>query len=596
MVLIRWNRQRAGNGRCDAADGTTGGQVAAGGVSAVADDTQNRPADARGQALSIRLGPSSMKARLAALALLGGAAVVPAMLPLPALAASFWYDPDLAAPGTDPFGDPDAFGEAGEWAVGEGETSEGVVHERSHFHPVSYGAGRRSDSGDDWGSGPVPEEGADAVRHDAEAAPVSGNLSGEQHAQGIRGPGDEPHTRGHEPFVREPQAYGRAVHGYDPAADGRDGYGSAPLGHGGGGASSHGQDAPGQDASGPDVQLPAQAPLFWRQQQEDVTGRRASRPGRSWGCRPAAAVQTRLKIDNDLASGEDYGYSSGVMLEVGGRTSAHDGREHEAGQAGLLCPLWRWLGGGHIPSEYVSFRLDQAIYTPEASRATWLLTHDRPYAATLMATLAAGRLQGSQRVRNELRLGWVGPSIRGEKLQNAVHRVINAPRFRGWAHQLHDEPLLEWAQYRVQRWQPGSAGWDVLGHWGLRLGNLQSSAFAGLEWRTGNLLQDDGGSAPLRPGSNEPAELQWSRPAEAQWTTFVQAGARAVAWDLTLDGNAWHDSHHVKRSPFVLDAGAGVSVRQGRWSAQFMWVVRSREFRGQRHVPSFGSLQIGYAF
>jgi len=25
-------------------------------------------------------------------------------------------------------------------------------------------------------------------------------------------------------------------------------------------------------------------------------------------------------------------------------------------------------------------------------------------------------------------------------------------------------------------------------------------------------------------------------------------------------------------------------------------VVRSREFRGQRHVPSFGSLQIGYSF
>ena len=43
-------------------------------------------------------------------------------------------------------------------------------------------------------------------------------------------------------------------------------------------------------------------------------------------------------------------------------------------------------------------------------------------------------------------------------------------------------------------------------------------------------------------------------------------------------------------------ARAAASVRAGRWNAQFMWVVRSREFEGQRHVPSFGSLQVGYTF
>ena len=90
-------------------------------------------------------------------------------------------------------------------------------------------------------------------------------------------------------------------------------------------------------------------------------------------------MQTRLKIDNDLATGKDkdYGYSSGVMLEVAARTSAHDGWGQD-GEPGLLCPLWRWLGGGRVPSEYVSFRLDQAIYTPENSRATWLIPSDRP--------------------------------------------------------------------------------------------------------------------------------------------------------------------------------------------------------------------------
>ena len=338
----------------------------------------------------------------------------------------------------------------------------------------------------------------------------------------------------------------------------------------------------------PDVLVPWSGPSSATEAGQD-----APRP---WGCRPTAATQVRLKIDNDLASGEDYGYSSGVMLEVAARTAAHDGWGASGGE-GPLCPLWRALGAGRVPSEYVSFRLDQAIYTPENSRATWLQVKDRPYAATLVATLAAGTWLDGQRVRNEVRLGWVGPSVRGKSLQNAVHRVINAPRFQGWAHQLPDEPILEVAQYRVKRWQPATIrGTDLLGHWGMRLGNLQTSAFAGLEWRFGPDLQDDGGTAPLRPGSNEPGEVTWEATDAARWAGFVTLGGRAVLRDLTLDGSTWHDSHRVRRKRLVGDVGAGVSVRAGRWNAQFMWVVRSREFEGQRHVPSFGSLQVGYTF
>ena len=490
MVSSRWNRQADGNSRCET--GRTG----------------------RPKRLPVLVG-------LGLLVLAG----VPLLAPVSVQAAGFWHDPDLAEPGTDPFGDPFS-GEAAPGVERDDVPPDGLRGEWTGEGPGTYGGGLGT----------------------ARQRPAA-HHGGASHVGDDRRPGGT----GHHDDAGAPPSRTRPWRG-------------AP-------------------------------PLFW-QPGPRADGARVPAPeGRSWGCRPAAAMQTRLKIDNDLATGKDkdYGYSSGVMLEVAARTSAHDGWGQD-GEPGLLCPLWRWLGGGRVPSEYVSFRLDQAIYTPENSRATWLIPSDRPYAATLMASLAGVRLHEGQWVRNELRLGWVGPSVRGEKLQNAVHRVIDAPRFRGWAHQLHDEPLLEWAQYRVRRWQPASGRTDVLGHWGMRLGNLQSSAFAGLEWRFGNHLQDDGGSAPLRPGSNEPGEVSWHRSDTMQWNLFVQGGVRAVAWDLTLDGNAWHDSHHVKRKPVVADAGAGFTVRQGRWGVQFMWVVRSREFRGQRHVPSFGSLQIGYSF
>ncbi|MFC2522782.1 MAG: hypothetical protein ACFNXZ_06570, partial [Lautropia mirabilis] len=51
----------------------------------------------------------------------------------------------------------------------------------------------------------------------------------------------------------------------------------------------------------PDVLVPWSGPSSATEAGQD-----APRP---WGCRPTAATQVRLKIDNDLASGEDYGYS-----------------------------------------------------------------------------------------------------------------------------------------------------------------------------------------------------------------------------------------------------------------------------------------------
>ena len=312
------------------------------------------------------------------------------------------------------------------------------------------------------------------------------------------------------------------------------------------------------------------------------------------GCAPAAAGQTGFRIDNDLVSGQDYGYSAGLMLEATARTRT--GVPGQAGDEGWLCPLWRWLGGGRQPSEQVGIRLDAAMYTPVRSGAQQLLVDDRPYAATLMLGFFGTRRQQAQWVRNELRLGWVGPALHGESVQNSLHRIINAPRFRGWDNQLRNELLLELAQYRTRRWQPAGEHSDLLGHWGLRLGTLQSSAFAGLEWRWGRGLQDDGGSAPVRPGSNEAGEANWHGSGASRWVWFVTAGARAVAWDLSLDGNVFHDSHSVRRKPVVVDGGAGLAWVEGAWTARFMWVVRSREFDGQQHLPSYGSLLVSYAY
>ena len=340
-----------------------------------------------------------------------------------------------------------------------------------------------------------------------------------------------------------------------------------------------------------------------------------------------------LRVENDLFIGRDRDYTSGVALTAISRDLV----------VGAPPPCLPWPLARSLPllvhvepalqalartdadadavaaretSPVVAnavLRVSQSMYTPRDRTRTDLVVDDRPYAGLLALSVAwnlrhAEPARGRDRLDTyELTLGVIGPASLARQAQDAVHELIGVDRFLGWDQQLGNEPALQLAVER--RWRPprGDAmqveGWstEAIRSAGLRLGNIQTSAAAGIEWRAGWNLPNDFGAYPLGPGAENrppapgPQSGAVHRLPGAQ--VFASAELRAVAWDFSLDGNLLRSSHSVTREPLVAQVAIGWGVHgplAGRgWRLTAMRVWRSREFSGDRSHHSFGSIALG---
>lgn len=358
-----------------------------------------------------------------------------------------------------------------------------------------------------------------------------------------------------------------------------------------------------------------------------------ARAGGSDACAPEQTVRWRggtLRLENDLFTGTDRNYTNGVSLnlvsrDIPGRLQPEclpaPIRWHAA-FIKLVDPGFWAEADRPDDTQNVVARLGQAMYTPADYTRTDLIPDDRPYAGLLYAGLAWNRRVHPEGADHEMldtrevTLGIIGPWSLAEQSQDLVHRLRGFDRFQGWDNQLHNEPAFQVAMERKYKsWSGARAvqpGWgsDVIGSYALRLGNIETAASAGLEWRVGWNIPNDFGSYPIRPGTeNRPptiaSDLRVAGPRSARAPrpgahAFVNVEAKAVAWDFSLDGNLFGSSHHVTRRPWVAQAAAGISsqwlVRGHGVRLALMHVWRTREFEGQRGSHAFGSVALSMEF
>jgi lipid A 3-O-deacylase len=305
-----------------------------------------------------------------------------------------------------------------------------------------------------------------------------------------------------------------------------------------------------------------------------------------------------IRIDNDALTGddEDRGYTNG--LQVTGRTGNLQGFAEPA----CLPLLVRMVNGvvdrlypNGLDQKNALFNVFHGVFTPADHETTDVVANDRPYAAVLLLGVGYNARRSDTTLHStQLRLGIVGPSAKGEQLQNGLHKVIGANEYRGWRNQLHDELVVQLLHERLRRvefWAPLGLEADLIGHWGGSLGNYATYANAGVEWRFGRNLSTDFGTDPLRPEAENVA--RGDAPAQRwAWHGFVSADVRAVAHNITLDGNTWKDSHGVDKHRWVADFGYGVAVVHRSWKLVLSQYLRTREFVGQQHRSVFGSLTL----
>lgn len=320
------------------------------------------------------------------------------------------------------------------------------------------------------------------------------------------------------------------------------------------------------------------------------------------GCDSAETPATiNFRVDNDLFGKQDQGYSSGVQF---GFVSPNlvDYTDDPC----LPFPA-RWLNryldgltSKGFEQQNMVVTLGHALFTPNDPDRQDLIVEDRPYAAMLLVGLGYNARSGDSLRHTQVQLGILGPSARGEEVQDAVHDLVDSEKFQGWDNQLRDEPVFRIVHERMRRFSPAEGGrwsWDGITHWGGSLGTIATYANAGGELRFGRNLPDDFGSTPLRPaGENTAPPRQRRAGGEFGMHAFLMIDGRWVLRDITLDGNTFQDSHSVDKRAFVADVGYGVALTKGQWKFAVARYLRTREFEGQKERPKFGSFTISRTF
>jgi lipid A 3-O-deacylase len=304
------------------------------------------------------------------------------------------------------------------------------------------------------------------------------------------------------------------------------------------------------------------------------------------------------RFDNDIFFGSDEGYTNGAAFAAVSPTVAHFAEER---LAALDRTLGRWLSRLQ-PAGYeynnVVVSVSHQIFTPEEWERSDLIENDRPYAATLLFGVGYNARNADTMKTTLLQAGVVGPAAGGEEIQDFVHSIVGSEKFRGWDHQLHNEPVVRVMQQWYRRWSSSHVldapvHGDVIVHGGGSLGNLATFANAGVEIRVGSLLPDNFGSAPILPVGETVAPVRRSDYTERLVAhLFVAVDVRYVVHDITLDGNTWRDSHRVERESTVADIGIGIAARWRGWRIALARYVRTREFAGQEERPEVGSITI----
>lgn len=300
-----------------------------------------------------------------------------------------------------------------------------------------------------------------------------------------------------------------------------------------------------------------------------------------------------LWVENDAVFQTDRHYTHGSRMGYLHEESASD-------SSSSVNTVARWIPTLGMQTVAVRWgaQLGQSLYTPTDLYDPAAQLRDRPYAARLYGAAMIqrrGTSLGSVPTLDSVALdvGLVGPGALGEELQSVVHRVDAA----GWEHQLRNEPAIDLEIARLWRGTIGTPdAWSFqwLPSFSLRTGTLQVRASAGCQLRFGCRIPEDFGRYSLDESVPETGGIPLGKTRGFYTYFLLGLEGKAVAWNMLLDGNLWHDSHSVEKKPFIADVTAGWVIGWRNLELAYIHVFRSQEFRGQTEVDSFGSVAVSY--
>ena len=299
-----------------------------------------------------------------------------------------------------------------------------------------------------------------------------------------------------------------------------------------------------------------------------------------------------LIVDNDVFTGTDRHYTSGVMLNY--ISGINDG-PRRLRDLGIRFP------GIEADDEmHVSISLGHEIYTPTNIDATELLLDDRPYAGFVYLSAGFNTANTKDVETWLITAGLVGPGAKGERIQNSIHRAIGSDEAMGWENELSNEWVFsiayekKWLNRAWTRSLSTNIEVDAIPHVLASVGTPLSYAGVGATFRLGQGLQKDHGPPKVRPSM--PDSQFFNRGNRSTWYFFLGLESRFIAHNLFLDGNNFESSHSVDREDWVSDLQAGFVWTNRRLRVGYTYIVRTREFKEQDERDIYGSLTLSAHF
>src|SRR5262249_47828603 len=132
---------------------------------------------------------------------------------------------------------------------------------------------------------------------------------------------------------------------------------------------------------------------------------------------------------------------------------------------------------------------------------------------------------------------------------------------------------------------------EIEPHLGATAGDVTTEAFTGASLVLGDDLVGD--ALPMRVRPSLAGSGDFDNVDGIGWFVFAGASARAIAYDVFLEGDTPYKSM-IDRRPYVLDAQAGAALRLWRAQIAFTLVERTKEFNQQNGNDRFGALSFSW--
>lgn len=321
----------------------------------------------------------------------------------------------------------------------------------------------------------------------------------------------------------------------------------------------------------------------------------ASRPVHLPEAATPVAVTLYWENDGGFANpgGTDRHYTAGEALSIAWQPKW-------AGKLGEYLPFSEYFKAGEAGVGYaVGIIGSQRIFTPDDESRVNPDPKDRPYAGEMLLGLYFQRANKHHLDHIQLNIGMIGPSSLARDAQDMIHDAFDWDKFKGWDHQLKDEPGADLIY--VHKWRYGvltNGAWalQAIPDAGFTLGTFHRNVQGNVLMRFGYLLPDDFGPGSIRlPASFTGIPYYRLHPEKVPVSGyfFIRAGGRLVQSDVTIEGNNYRDSASRDVLPVVGEVEGGFALTlfkyvQFAWSSQYT----TEEFRGQEGGDVLGRITI----